>query len=114
MSLLGGVANALILSLTFVVIGCALFLAKETRYLLSVTDRATQEDVERYLGEPSRITTGQTGKAVWIYSIREFVQGGNNAWTMSGTWWCDEYTLNFDEHGILRHWMHDSQKCYAT
>src|SRR5262245_40638270 len=78
--------NALALSLTIVVIGCVLFLAKETRYLLSATDRATQEEVQQHLGPPSRMTTDETGKAVWTYHIREFVQGGNNAWTMAGTW----------------------------
>lgn len=108
------IVNALILSLTIVAIGCVLFLAKETRYLLSATDRATQEEVQQYLGQPSQMTIDETGEAVWTYHIREFVQGGNNAWTMAGTWWCDNYTLNFDAHGILRHWMHESQKCNAT
>ena len=108
------IINVLILSLTIVAIGCVLFLAKETRYLLSATDRATQEEVQRHLGQPSRMTTDETGEAVWTYHIREFVQGGNNAWTMAGTWWCDNYTLTFDAHGILRHWMHDSQQCNAT
>jgi hypothetical protein len=106
--------NVLILSLTIVAIGCVLFLAKETRYLLSATDRATQGEVQQYLGQPSQMTTDETGEAVWTYHIREFVQGGNNAWTMAGTWWCDSYTLNFDAHGILRHWVHESQKCNAT
>jgi hypothetical protein len=95
--------------LTIVTIGCVWFLAKETRYLVSATDRATQEEVQRYIP-----TTDETGKAVWTYHIREFVQGGNNAWTMAGTWWCDDYTLNFDEHGILSHWIHESQRCNAT
>jgi hypothetical protein len=94
--------------------GCVVFLAKETRYLLSATDRATQEDVQRDLGQPSRIMTDETGKTVWNYHIREYVQGGNNAWTMAGTWWCDDYTLTFDEHGILRFWTHESQRCNAT
>jgi hypothetical protein len=106
--------NVLILSSTIVAIGCVVFLAKETRYLLSATDRATQEEVQQYLGQPSRMTTNETGEAVWTYHIREFVQGGNNAWTMAGTWWCYNYTLTFDAHGILRHWMHESHKCNAT
>ena len=108
------IVNALILSLTIVAIGCVLFLAKETRYLLSATDRATQEEVQQYLGQPSQMTIDETGEAVWTYHIREFVQGGNNAWTMARSWWCDDYTLNFDEHGIFRHWMHESQKCNAA
>jgi len=106
--------NPLILSLTILASGCVWFLAKETRYLLSATDRATQEEVQQYLGQPSQMTIDETGEAVWTYHIREFVQGGNNAWTMAGTWWCDDYTLNFDEHGIFRHWMHESQKCNAA
>ena len=105
------IVNVLTLSVTIVAIGCALFLAKETRYLLSATDRATQEEVQQYLGQPLRMTTDERGEAVWTYQVREFVQGGNNAWTMAGTWWCDNYTLNFDTHGILRHWVHASHKC---
>jgi len=106
--------NALMLSLIILASGCVLFLAKETRYLSSATDRATQEEVQQHLGQPSRMMTDETGKAVWTYHIQELVQGGNNAWTMAGTWWCDDYTLNFDEHGIFRHWMHESQKCNAA
>ena len=103
--------NATILSLTLVGVGCVLFLAKETRYLLSATDRATQEVVRQHLGQPLRVTSNKSGEAVWAYHIRELVKGGNNAWTMVGTWWCDDYTLTFDAQGILRHWTHKSRIC---
>ena len=99
------------LSLALLGAGCILFLAKETRYLLSATDRATPSEVRQHLGLPSRATTDKEGKAVWIYEIREFVQGGNITYEMTGSWWCDEYTLYFDTHGVLRNWTHKSQKC---
>ena len=92
-------------------LGAFLFLAKETRYLLSATDRATQEEVRQHLGPPLRVTSNKTGEGVWAYRVRERVEGGNNAWTMVGVWWCDNYTLTFDPQGILRHWTHESQIC---
>jgi hypothetical protein len=99
------------LSLALLGAGCMLFLAKETRYLLSATDRATQGEVRQHLGPPARVTTDKAGNAVWSYEIREFVQGGNVSYEMTGSWWCDEYTLYFDAHGVLRNWAHASQKC---
>lgn len=111
---IGVLVNTLILTLTIVATGCVLFLAKETRYLMSATDRATQKEVQQHLGQPSRMTTDETGAPIWTYHIREFVQGGNNAWTTAGSWWCDDYTINFDSHGVLRHWRHQSQKCTAS
>jgi hypothetical protein len=103
--------NAMVLSLTLVGVGCVLFLAKETRYLLSATDRATQEEVRQHLGQPLRVESNKTGEAVWVYHIREFEQGGSSVYDMTGDWWCDDYTLTFDAQGILRHWTHESQKC---
>ena len=103
--------HAIVLSLTLVGVGCVLFLSKETRYLLTATDRAMQEEVLQHLGQPLRVTSNKTGEVVWAYRVRERVEGGNNAWTMVGVWWCDDYTLTFDAQGILRHWTHESQIC---
>ena len=103
--------NVMILSLALVGVGCVLFLAKETRYLFSATDRATQEEVRQHLGQPLRVSPNKTGGAVWAYRVRERVEGGNNAWTMVGVWWCDNYVLTFDAQGILRHWTHESEIC---
>jgi hypothetical protein len=89
--------------------GCIL-LPKETRYLLSAKGRANQQDVRQHLGRPDEVTRGRAGDA-WTYHVREFVQGGNNTWSMSGSWWCDTYTLRFDAEGILRHWDHESHTC---
>jgi hypothetical protein len=102
---------ATVISLSGVEVGCALFIAKETRYLLSAKDRATAEEVRRHLGQPVKISYGQSGEAVWTYEIREFVQGGNSTWGMTGSWWCDEYILTFDAPEILRDWTHTSRKC---
>ena len=101
----------MVFSLILLDVGCVLFLAKEMRYLLSATDRATQEEVRQHLGEPLRMTSNKTDEAVWTYRSRERVEGGNNAWTMVGVWWCDDYTLTFDAQSILRHWTHTSQIC---
>jgi hypothetical protein len=103
--------HAMVVSSAFVGVGCGLFLAKETRYLLSATDRAKEEEVREHLGQPLRVTSNQTGEAVWAYQIRESARGGNDAATTVVTWWCDDYTLTFDAQGILRHWTHSSQKC---
>lgn len=106
------IPNSMIsLSLALLVFGCMLILAKETRYLLSATDRATQDEVRQHLGPPFKVTTDKEGKTVWIYEIREFVQGGNISYEITGSWWCDEYILYFDPHGVLRNWTHKSQKC---
>ena len=105
------VIYAMVLSLTLFDVSCVLFLAKETRYLLSATDHATQEDVRQHLGQPLGVTSNKTGEVLWAYTVRERVEGGNNAWTMVGVWWCDDYTLTFDAQGILRHWTHRSRIC---
>lgn len=105
------VISLLALSLVVLGTGCVLFLAKETRYLLSATDRATQDEVRQHLGPPIKATTDREGQTAWIYEIREFVQGGNVSYEMTGSWWCDEYTLYFDTQGVLRNWTHTSQKC---
>jgi hypothetical protein len=103
--------HAIVLSLTLVEVGCVLFLAKESRYLFSATDRATQEEVRQHLGQPLRVTSNKTGEAVWVYRVRELVESGQTAWVLEETWWCDDYTLTFDVQGILRHWTHNSQIC---
>jgi hypothetical protein len=90
---------------------CQLFLSKEARYLLSARNQAAEQDVRRNLGEPLRIMSNKNQETLWVYEFREFVQGGNNAWTMTGSWWCDDYTLTFDEHHILRDWTRTSRKC---
>lgn len=90
-------------------VSCAIFLAKETLYLRSATDRASQDDVRRQLGRPMLTDSTKTGEAVWVYQVREHEKGGNNAWTNKGSW-CDEYVLTFDKQGILRRWTHQSEK----
>ena len=101
----------LVISMTLTGSGCVLFLPKETVYLLSAKDRATQREVRQHLGQPSMVTSTKAGEALWTYHIQEFVQGGNSVWDMTGDWWCDDYTLIFNTQGILRHWTHTSQKC---
>ncbi|MEW6544962.1 MAG: hypothetical protein AB1411_15305 [Nitrospirota bacterium] len=89
--------------------GCALFVPKESRYLRDAQDRATQEDVERQLGQPHLVAATETGEAVWVYEVRQLEPGSQSSWSAFGSW-CDEYVLTFDRQGILRRWTHKSQK----
>jgi hypothetical protein len=87
-------------------IGCVLFIPKETSYLRSAQDRATQNDVKRELGSPSLAVATRAGESVWVYQVREEQSGSRM--TASGLW-CDEYVLVFDGRGMLRSWTHQSQ-----
>jgi hypothetical protein len=87
-------------------IGCAVFIPKETLYLQSAQDRATQDEIRRQLGSPAVIASGEKGEAVWVYRVREEEPGSR--WTSSGLW-CDEYVLTFDRQAVLRRWTHRSQ-----
>jgi hypothetical protein len=93
------------------IFACPLFLSKETRYLISSKGVATEQDVRDHLGEPVRISAEQNHQTLWIYETREYVEGGNNSWTMTGSWWCDHYQLTFDEQRILRDWKHSTRRC---
>ena len=87
--------------------GCTLLEAKESRYLQSAQDRATQEEVKLYLGAPKQMTATPAGEAVWVYEVREIEPGSQNTWATAGSW-CDEYKLTFDTSGVLRQWTHMS------
>lgn len=86
-------------------LGCSLFEAKETTYLRSAQNEATQDQVRERLGAPVGTETDQAGQAVWFYQVRE--QQPGNRITAPGMW-CDEYALTFDQQGILRSWTHQS------
>lgn len=88
-------------------IGCAVFVPQETRYLKTAVDRATREEVRQRLGAPRSTSSTQTGDALWLYEIRELEPGSQNSWSTAGSW-CDEYRLVFDRGGVLRHWTHHS------
>lgn len=104
--------SALALSLALGIMGCALFLSRESRYLCSAKDRATEADVRQHLGEPAHVTLDEDRKTGWIYETRTYVQEGtNNAWTLIGSWRCDTYLLTFDDQHILRDWSHASRRC---
>ena len=89
--------------------GCAAFLAKETVYLRSAQDRATQQDVRRHLGEPIWAGSPRTAETVWVYQFRESEIGSNETYSITA-YGCDEYVLTFDAEGVLRRWTHRSQK----
>lgn len=94
-----------LLSLLVVIMGCALFIPKETRYLRSAQDHATQTEVKQEMGQPLVTMSGQAGGSVWVYQVR--VEDPGSRWTSTGLW-CDEYVLVFDTRAVLRHWTHES------
>lgn len=101
----GAVASLGLFTLIILPIGCAIFTAKETRYLQSAEHRATQDQVRQELGAPAVISSNESGETVWVYQVREEEPGSR--WTSSGLW-CDEYVLTFDRQAVLRHWTHRS------
>jgi len=64
-------------------LGACQLLSEEARYLLSARNQATEQNVRRNLGEPLRSMSNKNRETLWVYEFREFVQGGNNAWTMT-------------------------------
>jgi hypothetical protein len=88
--------------------GCTVFVAKETLYLESAQDRATQEEVRQRLGVPKFTANASDGRPIWVYQVYYEDPGPANKWGAAGTW-CDEYVLTFDAQGILRSWTHKSE-----
>jgi hypothetical protein len=88
-------------------LGCSLVQSKETIYLRGATNQATQEEVWQHLGKPRFVGTTDAGEPIWIYEVREIEPMSQSTWSTLGSW-CDEYTLRFDKHGILRDWSHQS------
>ena len=85
-------------------LGCALFIPKETRYLESAQGRATQDEVQQQLGPP-KFTETQVGETIWVYQVRQ-QEPGDRA-VVAGAW-CDEYVLTFDGRAVLQRWTHRS------
>jgi len=94
------------LGLVVLSLGCSVAVPKETRYLQSATDHATQEEVRQQLGAPTLTVSNDKGDVIWVYQVRG-QQPGNRV-TAPGMW-CDEYVLTFDEQTILRQWTHRSE-----
>lgn len=88
-------------------VGCSVFIPKESRYLESAQDRATQEEVQQQLGPPVGTTSTPAGESVWVYEVREVEAGAQNTWATAGSW-CDAYRLTFDQSGVLWQWTHKS------
>ena len=97
----------LAISLVLTVSGCSLISPKETRYLQTARDRATQDEVRQRLGEPNGVERSVAGESRWTYDIYEVEGGSQQSWAAMGSW-CDRYVLSFDNHGILRQWTHTS------
>lgn len=100
--------RAALVGLALLGTACSLFVAKETLYLESAQDRATQEEVRQHLGKPHLVASTKEGEPIWVYQIYYEETGAQNKWGAPGTW-CDEYVLTFDKQDILRNWTHKSE-----
>jgi hypothetical protein len=100
--------RTLLVGLFLLGVGCTVFVAKETLYLESAKDRATQEEVQKQLGKPKLVASTKDGAPIWVYHVYYEDPGPANKWGAAGTW-CDEYVLTFDKQGILRNWTHKSE-----
>ena len=96
-----------LLTITVVATGCSALISKETLYLRTAQDLATQEEIRERLGAPRTETATPAGESQWVYEVREVEPGAQNTWATAGSW-CDEYVLTFDRQGILRRWTHKS------
>ena len=105
---LGAIAKAVLAGVAVLATACSAFIAKETLYLESAQDRATQEEVRQKLGKPYQAVTSKAGNPIWVYHVYYEDPGPYNQWGTAGTW-CDEYVLTFDKAGILRGWTHKSE-----
>jgi hypothetical protein len=90
-------------------VGCSLFVPKETLYLKTAQDQATQEEVRQRLGAPAMMTSTKAGESVWVYEVYDIEPGCQSTWCAGGSW-CDEYVLTFDTEGILRRWTHKAKR----
>ena len=95
-----------LLGLVLLSLGCSVAVSKETRYLQSAKDHATQEEVQQQLGAPTLTVSNDKGEVIWVYQVRG--QQAGNRMTAPGIW-CDEYVLTFDEQTTLRQWTHRSE-----
>ena len=105
---LGAIARAVLAGMAVLGTACSAFIAKETLYLESAQDRATEEQVRQHLGKPYQVATTKNGNPIWVYHVYYEDPGPYNPWGTAGTW-CDEYVLTFDKEGILRDWTHKSE-----
>ncbi|WHZ13908.1 MAG: hypothetical protein OJF52_000742 [Nitrospira sp.] len=99
--------TVLLLSGLLMTFGCTLFQSKESIYLRSAANQATQEQVRQQLGTPRVVRTTRMGEPVWVYEVRDIEPMSQSSWSTLGSW-CDEYTLRFDKDGVLRDWTHQS------
>lgn len=74
-----------LLGFMVVMMGCMLFVPKETLYLRSALDQATQEEVKQRLGPPWRTTVTPARESVWVYEVREVEAGAQNTCATAGS-----------------------------
>lgn len=74
-------------------------------YLIEASDRATQDQVKKRMGSPSKTKDMRDGDSVWTYryEVRSSLVGRRG--DMVGGSPCIEYVLTFDAQEILRWWV---------
>lgn len=100
--------GSLLAAMVLTAAACTVFIPKETLYLESAQDQATQEEVRQKLGTPKFTASTAANEPIWVYQIYWQDTTAQNSWGTPGTW-CDEYVLTFDRQGILRNWTHKSE-----
>ena len=98
---MGRMVATVVCGLALMMAGCGLFTSKETAYLRSAENHATQEEVRTQLGAPRTAAMLPDGESLWVYEIRDLEPMSQSSWSTLGSW-CDEYRLTFDRSGILR------------
>jgi len=83
--------------------GCAFVEPKESAYLRTAQNHATQDEVRQQLGPPRLTKPLEAGGSVWVYQFWAHEYGDRVK--ASGAW-CDEYFLTFDSQAVLRRWDH--------
>lgn len=102
------IQHAVTLAAWLMLAGCAVVTSEESRYLRTAQDHASQSDVRAALGAPQTIAKVGSGER-WTYDRYSLEPGAQSTWSASGSQ-CDQYTLQFDESGVLRRWDHQNYR----
>lgn len=89
-------------TITMLLLGCSALETKQKAYLRTAQGRATQDDITQALGRPRMAKALVSAGSKWTYRFWEHDAGDRNHPAHS---WCEEYTLIFDDQGILRRWV---------
>ncbi len=80
---------------------------RRAQYLNEANNKATQDDIAVKLGPPDRKQSLSNGKEIWAYRYTGSSVSTNEG-NVSGSSWCWDYNLTFDQSKILRDWVRQS------